>query len=251
MKLFTNGCSWTWGAEIINRELGWSPGENIPESYEDFRLNNIWSFHLHKKLKTDQLYNLSFGSSSNQRIVRTTIDFFVDRINKKLSIDNFIAIIQWTEPSRCEIFDNEYNDYIFVTPNSCTISGVIPGSIDHVSAERSKFLSQRFKEHPINYQNEFKQHLICLSNFFNQYNIKYLFCVMDYKHDKVFGNVSYPYECNNNFFEEKINWLGHDNESNQILNSLDFRYPQFHPNLEGHKIISERIYNRLTELYNI
>ena len=59
---------------------------------------------------------------------------------------------------------------------------------------------------------------------------------------------------------DNIVWLGdtkHDSTIDSILTKYecDFNrtcfYPERHPNILGHKIIAETVYNRLKELYNL
>jgi hypothetical protein len=236
MKLFTNGCSFTWGGEI--RE-----NESIPltTNLENFRETRVWSAHLHKKLKTTELHNLSKGGASNQRIVRTTLDFFIDKLDNNIPVDDFVAVIQWTDLSRYEVWDETKKTWLVITSNS-----VLP-EVDFV---KFKKLMQRFEDDDKTYYSNWYHQLICLSSFFELHKIKYVFCTMDY----IFINESkndIQYILPDNYLKHNIKWLGTDSQSNQILNSIDYFYPKCHPNLKGHEIIAERLYNRLKELYNI
>lgn len=102
MILYTNGCSWTWGG-------------GLGSSYEfnnELRLKSVWPHYLGNLLKADKIVNLSMGCGSNQRILRTTLNWIV---NQEV-LNDTIAIIQWTEKSRYEyynpkIHNNQYEDY--------------------------------------------------------------------------------------------------------------------------------------------
>ena len=96
--LFTNGCSWTAGGSLhqlyTNEQL----------------LNEItWPNHLGKLLNVDRVINKSAGCGSNQRIFRTTFDWIISQ--PKDVLENTIAVIQWTEPSRYEYYIPKNNNY--------------------------------------------------------------------------------------------------------------------------------------------
>lgn len=84
--LYTNGCSFTWGDELSNRELRYS------------RL-------LSEKLQVN-LIDDSMCGSSNDRILRTTFDFI--RKHKDNSKD-FFVVIQWSGILRREFYFNGWN----------------------------------------------------------------------------------------------------------------------------------------------
>jgi len=97
MKLFTNGCSWTYGG-----------GLDLDQPYQEAeRLKVVWPHHLGKLLNTDQVVNLAMGCGSNQRMIRTTFDWLLTQTKQELA--DTIAVIQFTEPSRFEI--NYENDW--------------------------------------------------------------------------------------------------------------------------------------------
>ncbi len=89
--LFTNGCSWTWGGAL---EEYWNNDHD--------RLKLVWPHHLGKLLNSDEVINYSIACGSNQRIMRTTIDWLTSKTKEELK--NSIAIIQWTELSRYEYY---------------------------------------------------------------------------------------------------------------------------------------------------
>jgi hypothetical protein len=69
--LFTNGCSWTWGGSL----------EEYWETEED-RLKLVWPHHLGNLLRADNVVNLSLSCGSNQRIVRTTLNWLLSKTYK-------------------------------------------------------------------------------------------------------------------------------------------------------------------------
>ncbi len=231
MKLFTNGCSFTFGSEIIENECP----EGISKHEQDvFREQHVYAYHLHKKLKTTDLVNLGEGASSNTRIVRRTLDFFINRLNNRLPVDDYIAVIQWTGTGRFELYEGN-DQWISVFPN-----GVVPPQ----TSERMAILQQRMAEHPLNFKLEWHRQVICLSSFFNQHNIKYLFATIpEFATDDSF-------ELPEGYYSNSINWLGTDTRSNRVLGDARLTYKWMHPNLEGHEVIADKMYKRLQEIYN-
>jgi hypothetical protein len=91
MILFTNGCSYTWGS-------------GLKFNNNDERLRLVWPHHLGNKLNASKVINLAIGCGSNQRIIRTTYDWFFNEYNGN---ENVIAFIQMTDPSRYEFYDTD------------------------------------------------------------------------------------------------------------------------------------------------
>jgi hypothetical protein len=254
MKLFTNGCSFTWGAEILENQLGVdSPSihEFTTDSlkYEKFRQEHVWSYLLKNKFDDVEKYdNLSKGGSSNKRIVRTTIDYFLNLIDKGIRVDDYVAVIQWTDANRYEVYDTSINNYLYMHHRGVFYPNIKDPS--HINQMYKLFVKERYKLDEQNFKDEFRNDIILLSSFFHQHDIKYVFCLMD-------ENSGYiqPGYCKDN-----IVWLGDTNQDSSMTSILkkyeiNFNrtcfYPEKHPNLLGHKIIAETIYNTLKELYNL
>jgi hypothetical protein len=99
MILYTNGCSWTAGGGLD--DLFIYPHNN--ELDEDKRLSLLWPKHLGDLLGAKEVYNLSNGCGSNQRIVRKTYNWLLNKTKEELK--ETVAVIQFTEWSRFEIYD--------------------------------------------------------------------------------------------------------------------------------------------------
>ena len=87
MKIYFDGCSWTWGDELENRE--------------ETRFSSL--------IGQDHV-NLGQCGKSNDGILRTTLDFC-----EKNEVD--IAVIQFTLISRREIMRETGNKYYNITPH--------------------------------------------------------------------------------------------------------------------------------------
>jgi len=111
MKLFVNGCSFSHGHNLTD-DL--SPKWVWPYLMSDF----------------DEVANYAWEGGSNDRILRTTLDFF----NTIDDTSEWLAVIQWTDPySRTELYDEESDTYIGYCLGA---PGAIIGKPDHV-----KFIS--------------------------------------------------------------------------------------------------------------
>jgi len=96
MILLTNGCSWTAGG-----------GLNLDRADQDEeRLKLCWPEHLGRLMNAEQTVNLSAGCGSNQRIFRTTFDW----VSKNHDADKIVAVIQWSQTSRYEIYNTKHPD---------------------------------------------------------------------------------------------------------------------------------------------
>lgn len=80
MKLFANGCSFTWGGGILEEEhQQFFSILDQPKHLIELRERSVWPYFLSEKLKADMCVNYAMGCGSNDRIVRTTLDFFIER----------------------------------------------------------------------------------------------------------------------------------------------------------------------------
>jgi hypothetical protein len=85
MNLLVNGCSLTYGAEIL--------GKN---NYSLENKNYSWPIHLSEKLKVKNLTNIAVCASSNISIYRSTI--------KELARNEYdMCIVQWSSLYRTEV----------------------------------------------------------------------------------------------------------------------------------------------------
>jgi hypothetical protein len=95
MHIFYNGCSYTWGDELQNKEQ---------ERYGTLVSNHYNASHV----------NISERGRSNDAIARTTMEWFINGNTCDL------AIIQWTVISRIDGYDPLRKQYIFVTTQTQT-----------------------------------------------------------------------------------------------------------------------------------
>ena len=102
-KLLTNGCSMTWGS-------GLNPDTRVVDAYP-YKL---------AKLLDAELIDLSKPGESCQYVVRTTIDFFLERLNEDLS--DYIVFLQMPSGLRFEYWKEDgWNSYMINNSDSKTI----------------------------------------------------------------------------------------------------------------------------------
>lgn len=96
MKLFVNGCSHTAGAEIEFEQQG-----------ECF--SKAWPHHLSKLMGIKSI-NFSLSGSSADRVVRTTIEYFLkQKSNINFDASNYFCIIMWPGLYRTELFNGGFD----------------------------------------------------------------------------------------------------------------------------------------------
>jgi hypothetical protein len=246
MKLIVNGCSFTWGAEIVPVEFDENSSTFINvEFYDNYRKSRTYAHHLHNKLHTSSYENLSLGGASNKRIIRTTLEYFMPKINNNEDVSDHIAVIQWSEPGRDEI----YHDGYYYTLSSRG-AWALPRNVDTLNNVYRDFIKGRIMLSDKYYEDQFMHDVIMMASFLELHKIKYVFCHITSK------GWTIPDES----YFGKINWLGEVYEKSslkRIIKNAELKdnslltYPQRHPNPAGHKLIAEILYNRFKELYNL
>ena len=196
MKLLVNGCSYSWGGGLYSLHYNKdSDPDKIGLLYVDIkhptnneRLRKVYSHHLGKLLKADTVYNISMGATSNERIVRTTLDFFTKKIINNEKVTDHFAVIQWTSVDRIEVYDDILEGMVHMLP-----SGVIFESddlsktftaeehkvlVDDILSKKQNLYYKNFMS-PKQVVNKTFQQILILGHFFEKHNIPYLFCSMN------------------------------------------------------------------------
>ena len=233
MHILTNGCSWTYGGAL---EL------DGPE-FEQERLSVTWPARLASKLNATYT-NIASGGGSNQRVVRTTIDWIY---KNRENIKNTIAIIQWSDTSRYEYYEPlDKSDAHELNPNRwafATASFVNQLTLD------SK-MANVIKDHRLSTYShqEAAYSILCncltLARIFDMYNIKYYFWSPLYSLQS----------CNPDVRECILNagpWL--DQDRTQLFNTWEYdrvgktSWTDYdaHPSRKGHDQIAEIILKEL------
>lgn len=237
MILFTNGCSWTWGG-------GLEPHFRSNDINDDNkRLPLVWPHHLGKLLNANKVINLSAGCGSNQRIFRTTFDWF---LNEYKNDEPIIAVIQLTDPARYEYyltdsiedFTNDQLHWTKLTPSAHILSmrGVDPN--EPIWKQRELELIKERDSRMATYtliEGVYRMIGYCssLAHLFEKHNVEYYFWGGYFKF-----NPEYPIRYKN--YLTKINHLDFEWHSVDPISTKDM-----HPSLLGHKQLAELIYQTI------
>lgn len=223
MILLTNGCSWTWGGSLGLEE----------HDLNKVREAVVWPAHLGKLLNTEKIVQLAQGCGSNQRILRTTLDWILAQSKEDLS--KTVAVIQWTELSRYEYYNPkdpiEYYENIPERWAKAKIDCVMDAFEDDVKKSLSRVNArlETYTEIEGLYRNIFE--CAALSDIFNRYNIKYYY----WKYGGYYPK--YPEHLTN--FLESYNWF--KDSENWVYGRVSDQ--DRHPSFQGHKDIAHIIYN--------
>ena len=109
--LYVNGCSWTYGSELVDPSVQ-PPGDHFQPVHDKWRREHAWPGLLSNILNLG-LSDGSICGSSNQRILRTSIQ---DLARLQLQGYRPIAVIAWSQIQRFEL-NNGSNWEQFLSPN--------------------------------------------------------------------------------------------------------------------------------------
>jgi hypothetical protein len=227
--LLTNGCSWVNGAGLVDKET------------------QRWSYHLAKKLDMEDI-NISSEGASNDRILRTTVDWITENKEK---ISEIIVVIGWTQITRMEI----YND---ITKNWETQNFVSfgDGETDKKSEsfyeEQSRHMVRQASDYTPNeiwwrvylkyYFNfeklskEYQNILLYLQSILKSLDIKYLFFQSFAKE-----NITNSLLDTENILEENMA----DHMFNKLGKNPDFSDEYGHPGTASHKIWADFLFEKI------
>ena len=103
MLLLANGCSHTAGAEIEYL----LQGKCYEKAYPKYTAELLgWNYE-----------NIADSGASQERIIRTTIDW-IGKNYKKYKNTEIFVVIMWSGPSRVEFYDGILDKYIQIVPNN-------------------------------------------------------------------------------------------------------------------------------------
>ncbi len=259
--LYTNGCSWTWGGAL---EMYWN-NHNEREKL-------VWPYHLSNKLNIEKTINHALGCGSNQRIVRTTLDWIFSKSQEELY--NTLVIIQWSDPSRFEYyvpkndddsFESLHNRWILNKTDHVIDSFTVNGMSDHrgfFTLDDPNELDDRVlitnddhlynknklsRETDIESTYTFFTQMETLYSILNLYNVRHYFWTFDgtifkiFEESPIFSKVKHRY-----------NWLtikGYEQWC-MVTDVPSHLRHDGHPTLNGHKQISQMIYSNIqNEIY--
>ena len=204
MILF-DGCSWTWGDELENREKD--------------RFSTLVSDHLGK----DHV-NLSERGKSNDGILRTTIEYCEEH-----TVD--LAIIQFTKILRREILDSRGKHY-----NRLCLGGKMNGP--------SLYYFQNIQNNADDIANFYKNKYL-LENFFKGKGIPYYFVCLNQKKDPRIKRPSSWQKLSDTEVTSLYTVLGGNKYDGTPYFNYPHVARGAHPNIKGHQKIADHILQNL------
>lgn len=256
MKLINCGDSWAWGYELIDPVAHPTPIADLegdpyslhlePVHY-DFRMKHRYANLLANKINATEVIDLSKTGCSNQSIVRTLTEYLCNN-----STDDIFVVIGWTSPIRTEFWLENLEVWFDYGPWFLGIPNVI----------KNKQLLEAVKGFTTYLHSEKQQHINYFLNIYltetllKSLDIKYVMfqCFYNNEHWK---SKSDSFKINNNVDTEFKIYESID--SNRFLSKDESIYSKFfanehekymykwHPNVEGHKVMCDFIYNSCVE----
>ncbi|MFI2207360.1 DUF6071 family protein [Streptomyces sp. NPDC020192] len=98
MYLYANGCSMTYGSELHD-----DPRTKVCDN-DHYRWAHSWPSRLAELVESVGVYNDAVPSGSNDRIVRTTIEFLARWQRAGLPAGALMVVIGWSHPARREFY---------------------------------------------------------------------------------------------------------------------------------------------------
>ena len=155
MLLLANGCSHTAGAEIEYL----LQGTCYEKAYPKYTAELLgWSYE-----------NIADSGASQERIVRTTIDW-VGRSYKKYKNTEIFVVIMWSGPSRIEFYDDKLARYTQIVPNNDVVYKQQFTNTQYVYY-KSYIAIQNRQAQMIKWYNN----IILMQSYLTSLNINYLF----------------------------------------------------------------------------
>lgn len=262
MKIFANGCSWSWGGglDYLFRQQKYNFNHEIRKAL-------CWPHQLGLLYKADQVINISEGGGSNQRTLRTTFNYIINQDQSIL--DETIFIIQMTGWSRFELyypfdlnnnFENLSNHWVKCLPSQVATETTLEDKFD--TSEVAKRAAYRFatsSDIEDIYRNLF--YVYSFKGLFDSFNIKNWYMW----HNGNMGNFQ-PTHRREIELKNKLGlgWktLGeyyYQKLKNTVPNIIDiddqWEYDRVspldpHPDRNGHKQIAQIIYNKIGNKYS-
>ena len=227
--LYVNGDSYTFGLD-----LEYQSGIPRFKTHSKHR----WSNLLSERLDCREVNQAKCGSS-NDRIVRTLFDWYINNEDKHK--DTFV-VIGWTVPYRFEHFvkdewKQEQAGHGWVSPATKVMGGFTFDNPDSFKEPgEHKPLSDEM------YKRDFRNHVLLIQNFLKINNIEYLFFIV---HDDGITNSLEDLKNNPLLDFENIIDISFNDFSENIQNEKIWGYR--HPNRLSHKLWAKKLYDKIRQ----
>lgn len=243
-QLYTNGCSWTWGGALKDKNnkvfgvMKDSVAETDEESLERRLL--LWPHHLGLRMGIQNTYNYSLGCGSNQRIFRTTLEWLLTQTLEDLH--NTLAVIQFTEPSRFEFYYGNDRNYERERWAACNVLNIVNynGKLN-----KNNYIDLRLQTYsPIEGIYSVISYMLALSKLFETFGLNsYYFWFMRNGDQTAIENI-----IPSSFLSNVIHIPddGYNRVGNIVDNVGNVMY-DYHPSEKGHMQIAEIIHSEINK----
>lgn len=227
MILYANGCSYTWGGGILENERGLTgylddPAREDRDQVLGWLDTQTWPYHLANHLDCEHV-NQARGCGSNSRTVRTTLEYFEHASEPQ----DHLAIIQWTDVYRYEVFRESTSEWHQVKADS------ISPKVYNVEFD---LYQHRLTDSEETFNSTWFSQVHALGNYFERRGIPYVFTAPTV-------NVLSAWQ------EESLavfNWLG--DRSDWFMNQgFDSYGPTGHLTPRGHQQAARFIMEKLND----
>lgn len=211
-RLLTIGCSFTYGAELDNRE------------------NTAWPYVLGKNLDFEVI-NKGQGGASNDYMFRTAIESTVD--------DRYdLIVLQWSEPSRMEVWHDDRPISVTAHSNWRNI-GELSWMQDYYRYSYNDLFRYR----------TWYVHVLALQEYFKSINQNYLFCNLAGLQGFYEDSDGY-YESLKHLWDkvDEKNYVGWPIDGFLEFQGDCAKGPGGHPLELGHERIANKIYEHIRYL---
>ena len=270
--LYVNGCSWTAGDELdcdpnfneilkdrklkLSNKMKWQivdENDNYVAPPTDIYNEINWGAHLKNKLNIPVYINNSLGGGSNDRIVRTTVDYVMSYPEDKR--DELLIVIGWTGSDRKEVFFNRSKTWERFNPTfKFTQTYENNKKLTKFDIQNLDLCYENYVYYFNDYQesnSRYFQQIYLLSNLLDNLKIKYLFF-------DAFATKGGVYWCHVvekiKMFDKEIEWFDKKNTIYGEKTMRDFveenNYPLApykHPLIEGHEKWAQHLIDIMKE----
>ncbi len=273
--LLCEGCSWTAGSlgddnNVINPELAVVLENNLMDSRnDDYRLPRLWPHKLGKLLNIN-VKNTAVPGSSNDTIVRRTVENVLSLLDQYNSDDIFV-IIGWTSPERKDFY---YKD--MVVPKDGRWFTLLPAELNELlRREDKKHLKPFYKTYvkyfwnTEEYISRYINHNLYLHYFLESQGIGHLFYSAFHEgQDTIYNSISdISKGVISNFSKEKETTEEFFKICRKVFKDISFRkyvmetvapkntenihstkfFKDHHPTELGHQMWAEELYKDLKD----
>ena len=276
--ILCEGDSWTAG-DMINPDLK-TTNVNMSEN-DSYRLSKVWPSDL-GKLTNVEIKNISRAGSSNDGIVRRTLDNVNDYLEQGNNVEELFVIIGWSSPERKDFYYRSLGGHLnwweTLYPNQLNQ----PFDYDkNIKSFYEKYIINFWN--PEEYISRYIQQILFMYYFLSSNNIKHKFFNAFY--EEVSGDET-PFEkstsgVGNGMFNEndlmddltsqhtihkstikqfskiynKIfikesfrNYLRELSKTNQLFDPTYFEIDGHHPNRKGHQLWSRVVFENIKDM---